>query len=81
MAGSMWRCTVKVADTDGNRLCATFKVWTYRCTKQTELILLRWFYTDDWTGCKHIWTQIEGCAAAVWWNPCCVGSYHLINSL
>ena len=31
--------------------------------------------------CKHIWTQIEGCAAAVWWNPCCVGSYHLINSL
>lgn len=28
--------------------------------KQTELILLRWFYTNDRTGCKHIWTQIEG---------------------
>ena len=43
-------------DTNCNWLCTAFKVWSYRCTEDSELIFFCRFYSNYRTGAKHIWS-------------------------
>ena len=47
VAGSMRCSTVKIRYTDGDRLCTALKVRAYRCNKDTELVFIRRFYSDN----------------------------------
>ena len=56
------RCsTVKVCDTDRDRLCATLEVWSYWCGQDTELIFISRFNTDNRVASEHVRTYIQGC--------------------
>ena len=55
------RCgTVEICDTDSDWFCTAFKVWSYRCGKDTELIFVSRFYADYRVASKHIRTYIQG---------------------
>ena len=58
MTGTIWCSTVKVADTDCDRLSAAFEVWSDRCGEYTELILAGRFYTDNSVASEHVRTYI-----------------------
>ena len=56
------RCsTVKVADTDRDRFCTAFEVRANRCCKDTELIFISRFNTDNRVASEHVRTYIQGC--------------------
>ena len=61
MTGSVRCRTVKVGDTDGQRLNASLEVRS----QNTELILIRRLYTDDRVAAEHIRTDVQSCTAAV----------------
>ena len=58
MACTAWCSTVKITDTDGDRLCTALEVWTNRCGEYTELIFVSRLYTDHCVGTEHIRTYI-----------------------
>ena len=65
MTGSVRCRTVKVGDTDGQRLNAALEVRSYRSAQDTELIFVRRLYTDDRIAAEHIRTNVQSCTAAV----------------
>jgi len=58
MSGTVGGSTVKVTDTDRNRLGTTFEIWSYGSSKYTELILISRFNTDNGIASEHIRTYI-----------------------
>ena len=81
MTGSVRCRTVKVGDTDGQRLNASLEVRSYRGAQDTELILIRRLYTDDRVSAEHIRTNVQSCAAAVRRHKSIVCFNRLGNSL
>ena len=81
MTCSMRCSTVKVCDTDRDRLCATLEVWSYWCGQDTELVLVSRFNTDNRVTSKHIRTYIQSCTRAIWWYICFICLDRLYNSL
>ena len=69
---------VIITDTDGNWLCAALEIWSYRCTEHTELIFIRWFYTDYRICSHHVWSDVKCCTGAIWWNVCSICFYYLL---
>ena len=57
MCACSMRCgTVKIADTDRDRFGTAFEVRSNRCGKDTELIFISRFYTDN-TGWYQTYTD------------------------
>ena len=56
---------VKIADTNGQGLNASFKVRTYRGTEKSELVVIRRFHADNRIHAKHIGPQIQSSPAAI----------------
>ena len=81
MSCTMWCRTVKITDTDRNWFCAALEVWSYRCTENTELILIGWFNTDYRSFGKHIWTYVQSSTGAIWRHILCICLYYFFNGL
>ena len=56
------RCgTVKICNTDRDRFCAALEIRSNRCSKDTELIFISRFYTDNRVASEHVRTYIKCC--------------------
>ena len=49
---------VELKTGSNNPLYATFEIWSNRCCKHTELILIGRFYTNNSITTKHIWSYV-----------------------
>jgi len=74
-------CTVIITDTDYDWLCTALEVRTNWCTEYTELILIRWLYTDNRVAAEHIWTDVQGCTGTIWWYPVNIRLYCLYDCI
>ena len=65
IAGSARRRTVKIADTDGQRLYTAFEIRSHGSTEDTELIHIRRLYADDGIHAEHIRADIQRRPASI----------------
>ena len=81
IAGAVRCCTVEIRNLNADRFCAALEIRAYRCSKDTELILVSRLYADDRADTENIRAQIQCRTGSVRRNPRFVGLDNLKNSL